>query len=118
MKIGKYNYGLMLTVGAADAIAKMCPEKNIARLGDALAKGDVLGVTTEILVAMSNGRDDYDTLMGEAPDHPRMTKEIIMSLPISALKAAQTEILTQFKADYAATVEAEPSKKKESSALT
>lgn len=117
MKIGKYEYGLMLTVGAADKISKMCPDNNIARLGEVLEKG-VLSGTADILVAMANGRDDFDVLMGVEPAHPRLTKETVMSLPVGELLGAQAEITRQFKADYESTVEAEPSKKKESSALT
>ena len=111
MQIGKHDYQLMLTVGAADTIAKLCPDGELSRMGELLKAGNTLDVVAELIVAMANGYDDFQTLMGEEITHPRLTKAMVMSLPFPELRKLQTEMVRKFAEDVTARVEVAPSKK-------
>lgn len=110
MKIGKYEYNMMLTVGAADTIAKMCPGGELARM-DELLKTNAIEAVAELIVAMANGADDFAELMGEELTHPRLTKKMVLSLPFQGLKDVQSEMIAQFAKDVKPSVELAPAKK-------
>lgn len=118
MKIFGEEYGFMLTVGASAAIADLCPDGDLNRMGELLQGrfSDTVNFTASFIVAMAAGFDDAKRYAGEEITHKPLTAEMVLSLPSDAFQEVQTAALAAFASDTKATVEVAPAKKKESQA--
>lgn len=115
MKIFGEDYGFMLTVGASAAIADLCPDGDLNRMGEVLQGkySETIFFTAHYIEAMAKGFDDAKRYAGEEITHKPLTAEMVMALPSDVFKDVQAEALRAFKGDTETTVEVAPSKKKE-----
>lgn len=111
------EYGFMLTVGASAAIADLCPDGDLNRMGDVLQGkfSDTIFFTAHFIEAMAKGFDDAKRYAGEEITHKPLTAEMVMALPSDVFKEVQSAALASFRGDTKTTVEVAPSKKKENS---
>ena len=116
MKIFGDEYGFMLTVGASAAIADLCPDGDLNRMGELLEGrfSDTVKFTAAFVAAMAKGFDDARRFSGEEVTHKPLTAEMMLSLPSSVFKDVQSAALAAFKGDVSTTVEVKQSKKEES----
>ena len=116
MKIFGDEYGFMLTVGASAAIADLCPDGDLNRMGEVLEGrfSDTVKFTASFVAAMAKGFDDARRFSGEEVTHKPLTAEMMLSLPNSVFKEVQSAALAAFKGDTETTVEVKESKKEES----
>lgn len=114
MKIFEEEYGFMLTVGASAAIADLCPDGDLARMGE-LFEGrfsQTINFTAAFIAAMAKGFDDAKRFAGEEVTHKPLTAEMVKALPSDLFKEVQAAALAAFQGDTKTTVEVAPSKKK------
>lgn len=110
------EYGFMLTVGASAAIADLCPDGDLTRIGEVLEgkTGDVIRFTARFIVEMAKGFDDARHFAGEEITHKPLTIEMVMALPSEVFKEAESAAVIAFRGDTKTTVEVAPPKKEES----
>lgn len=121
MKIFGEEYGFMLTVGASAAIADLCPDGDLNRIGELLdgKVSDTINFAASFICAMAKGFDDARRFAGEEITHRPLTTEMVKALPSDVFNEVQSAAILAFKGDTKTTVEVAPAKKKESqTALT
>ena len=115
MKIHGKERGFLLTVGASADIAKLCPDGDMSRIGEALEGGfdKSMGVIMDMMLIMNKGYEQNK--MYETPGYEMdlLTKDELMALPLADLMELQNFALAQFKADSAPEIELEEQKKEE-----
>ena len=116
MNIYGQEYGFMLTVGASAEIADLCPDGDLARMGELLEGriSQTINFTAAFVAAMAKGFDDAKRFAGEEVTHRPLTAEMVKSLPSDVFREVQAAALASFQGDTKTTVEVAPSKKKES----
>ena len=109
------EYGFMLTVGASAAIADLCPDGDLNRMGEVLEGrvSNTINFTASFIEAMAKGFDDAKRYAGEEVTHRPLTADMVKALPSDVFKELQSAALASFRGDTKATVEVEPSKKEE-----
>ena len=115
MKIFGEEYGFMLTVGSSAAVADLCPDGDLTRIGELLNTkySEMVKFISVFVEEMAKGYDDYHRNMGEEITHKPLTAAMVLALPNDELKSVQDAALKAFRRDSETTVEVEPSKKKE-----
>lgn len=116
MKIGNKEYGFRLTVGASVQIAKLCPDGDLTRIGDAIGKdyGHQAESIARIIVALNNGYAASEEFEGRTAD--RLTYDAVMSLSPASFSELSAEAFRCFGVDVKGEVEIEPTKKAEAAA--
>jgi len=115
MEIFGHDYGFLLSVGAEQELAALCPGGDIRRLRDLLrGEGtDPVRNVEEFLCVMSRWDERLKAFQDPGYQPQPLTKELLDLLPHETFLALQAEALRCFKRDGQTTVEAEPPKKKE-----
>ena len=102
-----------LTIGASLAIAEICPDGDMERLGEVLTGPyhKVMKNAVSVILALQKGYEDARAIdePGYVPDY--MTAEEIMALAPDEFKALEQAAISAFKADLSATVDTEFKKK-------
>lgn len=107
------TYHFLLTVGTTKALAKLCPENNIANIGLIFEGKDtdkMIDTIAALAAIMSEGyemRRKY-TEHGYEP-HP-LTKDEVLTLTIQELEELQNEVMDEIGVGMKTDVEAEPEK--------
>lgn len=109
------EYHFLLTVGTTRAIAKLCPENNIANIGLVFEGKDtdkMIETIAELSAAMSEGYEARQKFIidGYVP-HP-ITKEEVLTLTIKELEELQNEVMKEIGAGMETEIETEPEKRK------
>lgn len=115
MNIFGQEYEFLLTIGASEKIAGLCPDGDMNRIGEMLdAKtADLIEFFVQFIFAMSEGSDENSRFWGKELNHDPMTIEKLRALSFKELKAIQEEAMKKFKEDMSPTVEVAPPKKEE-----
>lgn len=119
MKILGKEYGLLLTVGATEEIAALCPEGDLTRIREALQRGKSTEITeffASMAAAMSRGYEARKAFMEPGYEPRPLTPEILRLLTPEEMAAMQAETLEAFTAGKKTSVEAAEAKKNEASA--
>ena len=107
------EYHFLLTVGTTKALAKLCPENNIANIGLIFEGKDtdkMIDTIAALAAIMSEGyemRQKY-TVKDYEP-HP-LTKDEVLTLTIQELEELQNEVMDEIGVGMKTDVEAEPEK--------
>lgn len=113
MELWGKEYGFLLSVGAEQEIARLCPEGDLRRLGELLRgrTADTIGLSTEIVCILSRWHEKARRF--REPDYKEtpLTRELILMLPVEEFARVQNEALRAMLADRTASVEAEAEKK-------
>lgn len=111
MKIGNREYGFRLTVGASIQIAKLCPNGDLTRIGEAIGSG--YGTQAEIMaklvVALNNGYAAWEAFEGREAE--RLTLEDVLALPPNIFAELSAEAMHAFTNDVDGDIEVDQSKK-------
>lgn len=112
MNIYGQEYGFKMTVGAALAVARMCPNGDLSRLEELVtgSEENALLVNVEIAAAMSKGYADavrFET----GRELPFLTKDMLLTLSPDVLADVITEAMENFQNDTATTVAVKMTKK-------
>lgn len=102
----------MLTVGASQDVAKLCPDNDLKRMGE-LMQGDYVSITDNIMQLIVTLNSAYEAAQAyETPGYTPapLTLEQLRTLTPAQLKALEKEALAAFVADSTPTVEIEPDK--------
>lgn len=104
----------LLTVGASAEIADLCPDGDIARMGEMMENASYsqnLKIIIRLAVAMNKGYEE-DKEFNEAGYVPDiLTERELLALKPSELATLQEEVVTAFAGDVKPTVEVEAEKK-------
>lgn len=113
MKVHGREVGFRFTVGASAKISDLCPDGDIARLGEVLEGqyGQITRDTATIMAALSEGYEQARSF--EVPGHEPdpLTADELLSLRPSEFNALQQAALAAWAEDSKPTVEVEPEKK-------
>lgn len=115
MNIFGQEYEFLLTIGASEKIAGLCPDGDMTRIGEMLdAKtADLFDFFVQFILSMSEGSDENRRFWGKELNHDPLTAEKLRALSFKELKNIQAEAMKKFKEDMATTVEVAPPKKEE-----
>lgn len=115
MEILGRNYELLLTVGATEEIAALCPDKDLKRMREVLQGGTTaaLDFVFQMTAAMSRGAEARRAFLepGYKPDP--LTPEILRLLTTEEVANVQAATMDAFKAGKETSVEADGAKKNE-----
>lgn len=107
------EYHFLLTVGTTRAIARLCPDNNIANIGlifEGKSTDKMIDTIAELSAAMSEGYEEQQKYLTEGyVPHP-ITKEEILTLTIQELEELQKEVMEEIGAGMQTEIEAEPEK--------
>lgn len=111
MKIKEKEYGFRLTVGASIQIAKLCPNGDLSRIGEAVGSGygTQAEVTARIIVALNNGYAAAEAFEGRKAE--RLTLEDVLALSPKIFGELSTEAMRAFLNDVDGEIEVDTSKK-------
>ena len=111
MKIGNHEYGFRLTVGASIQIAKLCPNGDLARIGEAVGNGygEQAEVMAKMIVALNNGYCAAEEFEGRKAY--RLTVENVLSLSPATFAELSLEAFKAFTGDIDGEIEVESEKK-------
>lgn len=111
MIINNKEYGFSLTVGASVAIAKLCPNGDISRIGEAVGGDYASTVETmcEIILALNSGHAAQEAFANR--DANRLTKEELMAMPPNLFMEIQQEAMKAFGIDIKGEIEVVSEKK-------
>lgn len=111
MKIGNREYGFRLTVGASIEIARLCPDGDLARIGEAVGKGYGEQATTmaKVIVALNHGYVASEEFSGR--NAHSLTVENVLSLSPVVFADLSAEALRAFIGDVEGELEVETEKK-------
>lgn len=111
MKIGNREYGFRLTVGASIEIARLCPDGDLARIGEAVGKGYGEQATTmaKVIVALNRGYVASEEFSGR--NAHSLTVDNVLSLSPSVFADLSAEALRAFMGDVEGELEVETEKK-------
>lgn len=112
MNIYGQEYGFKMTVGAALAVARMCPNGDLSRLEELVtgSEENALLVNVEIATAMSKGYAD-SVRFETGRELPFLTKDMLLTLSPDVLADVITEAMENFQNDTATTVAVKMTKK-------
>ena len=109
------EYHFLLTVGTTRAIAKLCPENNIANIGLIFEGKDtdkMIDTIAELSAAMSAGYEARQKFLVDGYEPHPLTKEEVLTLTIQELEEVQNEVMNEIGAGMATEIETEPDKKR------
>lgn len=112
MQIRGEEYGVLFTIGASIQIAKLCPGKDIKRLGEALKNDDyekTIDNVCEVIIALNGGFVASEALMGRKAK--RITKEILLSLPTAEFNRIQSIVTETMASGSKGEIKAKPTSK-------
>lgn len=113
MQIHGREVGFRFTVGASAKISDLCPDGDLARLGEVLEGqyGKVARDSAAIIAALSEGYEDacFFEMPGYRPQP--LTIDEVMTLRMGEFAALQQAALVAWVEDSKPTVEVEPEKK-------
>lgn len=110
------EYGLMMTVGASEEIAKLCPGgklENMYNVFDGMSDAEALDFTVKFLCILSNAFDENAEFAGQVVDHPKLTERMLKALPATDMAMFQRIAFGAITESSETSVEVEPSKKKD-----
>lgn len=113
MQIYGREVGFRFTVGASAKISDLCPDGDIARLGEVLEGqyGQVTRDTAAIMVALSEGYEQARSFEVPGYKPQPLTMEEVLTLRMGEFAQLQQAALTAWAEDSKPTVEVEPEKK-------
>ena len=113
MTINNKDYGFKLTVGASVQIARLCPNGDLSRIGEAVGGeyGNTVEAMCEIITALNNGFAASEEFEGREAN--RIKKEELFSLSPSDFMEVQTEAMKAFGIDISGEIEVKSTKKAE-----
>lgn len=105
--------GFALTIGASVEISDLCPQGDLARLGEVFAQsyGKQIRTTAKIIAAMSKGYENQKHYENPNYEPDALTVDEILTLDTATFQALTHEVMERFKIDQTTTVEVEPKKK-------
>lgn len=109
------EYHFLLTVGTTRAIAKLCPENNIANIGLIFEGKDtdkMIDTIAELSAAMSAGYEARQKFLVDGYEPHPLTKEEVLTLTIQELEEVQNEVMNEIGAGMKTEIETEPDKKR------
>ena len=109
------EYHFLLTVGTTRAIAKLCPENNIAKIGLIFEGKDtdkMIDTIAELSAAMSAGYEARQKFLVDGYEPHPLTKEEVLTLTIQELEEVQSEVMNEIGAGMKTEIETEPDKKR------
>lgn len=109
------EYHFLLTVGTTRAIAKLCPENNIANIGLIFEGKDtdkMIDTIAELSAAMSAGYEARQKFLVDGYEPHPLTKEEVLTLTIQELEEVQSEVMNEIGAGMKTEIETEPDKKR------
>lgn len=111
MKIGNKEYGFRLTVGASVQIAKLCPDGDLARIGEAVGNGygEQAEAMAKMIVALNGGFVAAEAFEGR--DANRLTYEGVLSLSPATFAELSQEAFRSFIGDADGEIEVKTEKK-------
>ena len=111
MKIGTRDYGFRLTVGASVEIAKLCPDGDLARIGEAVGKGygDQALTMANVIVALNHGYVASEAFEGRKAHS--LTLENVLSLSPAVFADMSSEAFKAFMGDVDGEIEVATEKK-------
>lgn len=111
MQIGKHEYGFRLTVGASIQIAKLCPNGDLARIGEAVGNGygEQAETMAQMIVALNNGYCAAEEFEGRKAH--RLTVDNVLSLSPATFAKLSHEAFKAFIGDIDGEIEVESEKK-------
>lgn len=110
MNIKGKNIGFTLTVGASIELARICPDKDISRIGEVFG-GDYMTNLENIvkfISIMSKGFKDSEALEGRKADY--LTEDQVKGLRPDELTTLMNEAMESFKVDAQGEIDAESKK--------
>lgn len=109
-------YELMMTVGASEEIAKLCPDgklENIYKVFDGKSDAEALDFSVRFICILSNAADENAEFAGNPVDHPKLTDKMLKAMPADQFALMQGIAMGAIKESSETSVEVEPSKKKD-----
>lgn len=104
----------MLTVAAADEVARMCPDDDLGKIKDVLNSGSFpqrTAAARKFILAMANGFDQGSRFVEPGAEPQNLTEADLMDIPVKDLWALLSAAINQFILDQGGTVEVAPEKK-------
>lgn len=113
MELFGREYGLLLSVGAEQEIARLCPEEDLRRLREVLIGTDSAAFerTKELLCILSRWHEKARAFREPGYEPQPLTQELLDLATPAQFLALQAEAMRRFTEDRKQTVEAEASKK-------
>lgn len=115
------EYHFLLTVGTTRAIAKLCPENNIANIGLIFEGKDtdkMIDTIAELSAAMSAGYEQRQKYLVSGYEPHPLTKDEVLTLTIQELEEVQNEVMNEIGAGMATEIETEKVKGKKNEKVT
>lgn len=111
MKIGNRDYGFRLTVGASVEIARLCPDGDLARIGEAVGKGygEQADTMAKVIVALNHGYVAAEEFAGRKAHS--LTVENVLSLSPAVFAELSAEAFNAFMGDVNGEIEVTTEKK-------
>ena len=109
----KREHGFLFCVGAEQELARLCPDNDLTRMGEMLARkdADAIDVSVEMICILSRWFEKARALETGAEERP-LTRDELLLLPLPAFKRLQNEALAAMLRDARQSVETEPEKKR------
>lgn len=107
-------YGFLLSVGAEQELARLCPGEDLHRLREILTgrSAEAIGSSAEMLCILSRWHEKAQAMeQGPGYEQRPLTTEELLLLPQWKFRALQAEALSAMLRDQGRTVEAEAGKK-------
>lgn len=111
MEIFGKNYDFLLSVGAEEEIAHLCPDGDIRKLGELMGGENAIAGAKKTACILSRWHEKRRAF--EEPDYEPapLTEELLDLLPFSCFTALQTEVMAAFRRDMKQNVEVDDAKK-------
>lgn len=109
------EYHFLLTVGTTRAIAKLCPENNIANIGLIFEGKDtdkMIDTIAELSAAMSAGYEQRQKYLVSGYEPHPLTKDEVLTLTMQELEEVQNEVMKEIGVGMKTEIETEPDKKR------
>lgn len=106
--------GFRFTVRAAQELAELCPDKDIAKLGelfDNKTYPELVNTITQMAIIFNMADEEARAFNSDGEPRKPLTREEIMVMSKDEFAALQKEVLRAYGIDTKRTVEVEPSKK-------
>ena len=108
----KREYGFLFCVGAEQELARLCPDNDLSRMGEALARkdADAIELSIELICILSRWHEKARAIETGEEERP-LTRDELLLLPLPAFKRLQDEALAAMLRDARQSVEVEREKK-------
>lgn len=119
MEIHGRECGFMLTVGASVEISKLCPNGDMARIGemfDGTNYAEMMDFVIKFAVALNKGYEENKAVNEDGYTERVLTEKELRALPPSALMDIQREAMAAFTRTAEPSVEVKTEKKTETAA--